>query len=425
MPNHLHWLIPENNNLDLEQQFRVRIFIYLCFYFPFILVVTLVCRSWQLALTPGQWAVGLLDALGCLICLALVARLRLFRLGLFLFWLLSAVLVIGAALLNGGVLAPAVAFVGFMPFLATALGGKSAGRWGLLATVAILFSIYLMDSWGWCQPYQLLNRDHQVKVTLVVDLGLMAFSFLFATAYENSRRFSEQKLLEMARLKDISILAAGIAHEVNNPMTGILANTDLLAMIARARPPPPNQLHRAVDQIRQCVRRVVIVTDALSKYADAGGTTDEHYSEVSLVGVIEQASLLCAQRFDAKGIRLDFPGSTDDVRVLGNQAQILQVLMTLLGNSYDAVVASDVDEKWVSVRIRKTAGVVEIGVEDSGLIAADVQKNIFSPFFTTKGPRHADKLPLPLSEKFINQHGGRLYLDTSALHTKFVIQLPV
>ncbi|MBC7659143.1 MAG: GHKL domain-containing protein [Chitinophagaceae bacterium] len=97
--------------------------------------------------------------------------------------------------------------------------------------------------------------------------------------------------------------------------------------------------------------------------------------------------------------------------------------MNLLNNAFDAI--SKQSQKWIKIEVLDLGSVVKILVTDSsGGIAPEIGKKSMNPFFTTKGVGHGTGLGLSISKGIVEAHKGRLYLDTAAADTQFVMEIP-
>ena len=114
------------------------------------------------------------------------------------------------------------------------------------------------------------------------------------------------------------------------------------------------------------------------------------------------------------------------LNVNGNAGQLLQVLMNLIQNAYDAAAASRVAQPQLWIAAQSDAGTVTLPLRDNGPgIAAEHMSQIFDPFFTTKPVGKGTGLGLSISYGIIEQHGGRLYARNAAEGgAEFVIELP-
>lgn len=112
-----------------------------------------------------------------------------------------------------------------------------------------------------------------------------------------------------------------------------------------------------------------------------------------------------------------------EIKISCHPAQISQIILNLLNNSFDAV--SVLEEKWVRLVVKENKNDVEIQVTDSGKgIPYEYQSKLTQPFFTTKASGKGTGLGLSISQVIAEAHHGELYLDKESKNTRFIVKLP-
>ncbi|MCS6915783.1 MAG: ATP-binding protein [Myxococcales bacterium] len=219
-----------------------------------------------------------------------------------------------------------------------------------------------------------------------------------------------------ARLAAVGTLAAGVAHEIKNPLNAIRTATATL----RRQPNGPH-CGELLDLIEECVGRIIDIAAALTDHArPADG------EELSLCDL--QAGLESALRLLAERLRQDRIEVVRDYRsgrqVLGRPRQLNQVLLNLIDNALRAsppggrifLGLEDLDEEHILVRVRD---------EGPGIPAED-QERIFDAFYTTRPPGEGTGLGLYLSRQIVDAHGGALRVISHAGQgAEFQVELPV
>jgi PAS domain S-box-containing protein len=225
-----------------------------------------------------------------------------------------------------------------------------------------------------------------------------------------------RKALETAdRLSSISLLAAGMAHEVNNPLQGILSH---LHLVQRGLPPesPAREslamVERGVETIAGLVRKLLLL----------GSSPDMAAGETEANDVIDFVTLLLASQFRKSKIKIVKTKKRPRINVGMTQRDLSQVLLNLLINARDALpeggtvtVASDADEEECVLR-----------VSDTGPgIPPEIIGRIFTPFFTTKGTKGTG-LGLSMAESLVRGAGGAILVDsTPGQGTTFTLRVPL
>ena len=212
----------------------------------------------------------------------------------------------------------------------------------------------------------------------------------------------EDELMHSERLASIGRLAAGVAHEIGNPITGI----DCLAQTIRYETDNPELLEMA-NQIQEQTKRVTRIVQSLMNFAHAGHHSTEH-EPVSLAHVIDEAMQLL--RLSKRSQDIAFINEcAADVMVLGDDQRLVQVFVNLLSNARDASepgqtirVVAETDEHQVVLRI----------IDQGHGIPADKVDRIFEPFFTTKDVGKGTGLGLSLVYSIIEEHYGHIAIES-------------
>ncbi|MCX5877145.1 MAG: DUF3365 domain-containing protein [Deltaproteobacteria bacterium] len=228
----------------------------------------------------------------------------------------------------------------------------------------------------------------------------------------------EHRMQQTEKLVALGQLAAGVAHEINNPLGIILCYTDLLKEDFGSLPDKVEDLSIIEKHVKNCQR---IVHDLLS-FARNQETTR---APGALNAAIEQVVSMVASQLAKQGItvvqRLD-----PNIPLLEMDTEKMkQVFMNLCINAAQAI--GENGEIGIETHYLPNKGQVKIVVRDTGPgIAPEIQDKIFEPFFTTKGPRDGTGLGLSLSYGIIRDHGGEIYVQSKpGKGAVFTIILPL
>lgn len=224
-----------------------------------------------------------------------------------------------------------------------------------------------------------------------------------------------------AKLSALGEMAAGIAHEINNPLAIIQGSASNLLTDIREGKLVPTKMEKTLLRIDRTVDRAVKIINSLRTFARDG--TTEPFEPVSVGRIIDETLEFCRTRFFNSKIDLRTPMVDAEIKIHARPIQVSQVLLNLLNNAYDAIV--DSTGPWVQVSVETTDTDVKLIVTDSGAgIPLDVAAKIMQPFFTTKPPGKGTGLGLSISHSIIKDHHGTLTIDTSCANTRFIVTLP-
>ncbi|WCK52562.1 ATP-binding protein [Aneurinibacillus sp. Ricciae_BoGa-3] len=254
-----------------------------------------------------------------------------------------------------------------------------------------------------------------------------------AVCIENSRLYNdvtkklhiEAQLVQSAKLAAIGEMAAGVAHELNNPLTAVLGNTQLLL---RESSPDSLQNKLLLDMVT-CGKRCKNIIQNLLTFSRQN---DYIFYECSLNQAVEQVLSLVGYQIERNNIHIHAEFYEGLPQVEGNLQQIEQIILNLLLNAKDAVEESAQDVKRITIRTGiKTTQPLEkfifFCVDDNGCGIKEEEKGqIFNPFFTTKEARKGTGLGLSVSLGIAKAHGGTIEVESEAgLGSRFTLLLPV
>lgn len=229
-------------------------------------------------------------------------------------------------------------------------------------------------------------------------------------------------LVNASRLSAIGEMAAAITHEINNPLAVILGRAEMIQMMTAKGTLDPSQLQRSVETILVTGKRIEKIVRSM-KSLSRQGDDEEPMGRFYVSEIVSDALELCAQRFRDHGIALKAPQIPEGLMLTCHNYQIVQILVNLLNNAFDAAKATP--ERWVSLEIGARETEVDFMVTDSGRgVAPEVQSKLFEPFFSTKRVQYGTGLGLSISKSIAEKHKGRLFYDSDSRNTRFVLQLP-
>ncbi len=231
---------------------------------------------------------------------------------------------------------------------------------------------------------------------------------------------AQEQLINAEKLASLGRMAAGVAHELNSPLTGVVT----FAHLMRKRIPPENaqdaeDLNVIIEQAERCSRIVRGLLGFSRKTASENTMVDVNTLVENTISMVRNQSRFYNIEFDVR-----FDKSIPEISIDANQIQ--QVFLNLLINAADAM--EEKGKITVSSRlIEDGERFLELQFSDTGPgIAEDIQGKIFEPFFTTKPPGKGTGLGLSVSYGIIKKHGGQISVESEAgKGASFFIRLPV
>lgn len=232
---------------------------------------------------------------------------------------------------------------------------------------------------------------------------------------------AEAQLIYSSKLAAIGEMSSGIAHEINNPLSVISGQIDLIKMQSLNQHLTKEKLDTGFDRIQEMVKRITKIVHGLRSFSRSDDSAA--FQNYSLKTILDDSLELCRERFRNGDVGLEI-NCAEDYTIKCNPTQISQVIINLLNNSFDAI--HELPEKWVKLNVTAQSGRLICSFTDSGKgISDEILVNLMSPFFTTKGPGKGTGLGLSISKGIVEKHGGEFYYDKNSANTSFVMTLPI
>jgi PAS domain S-box-containing protein len=229
----------------------------------------------------------------------------------------------------------------------------------------------------------------------------------------------EEQLIQAEKLAAMGQMLAGVAHELNNPLTAILGASELLRDRTGIDDPTKRQLEMTHRQARRAAR---IVQNLL----EFSRPTTARKKTLDLNAVLDRTLQLHEHSLRRNAIQVDFHPSPGLPRVVGDANQLIQVFLNLISNAEQAIREVRPSGR-IQIRLGKFSSRVFATVQDDGGgIPPEVLPKIFDPFFTTKRPGGGTGLGLSICMSIIREHGGDMEVESlPAGGAAFTVFLPI
>jgi two-component system NtrC family sensor kinase len=225
----------------------------------------------------------------------------------------------------------------------------------------------------------------------------------------------EQQLQHSEKMASVGLLAAGVAHEVNTPLTGISSYTQML----RERFETDDPRAELLEKIEKQTFRAAKIINNLLNFSRAAGS---EFEPLDVNRVLLDVVSLVEHQLEASRIKVVREMAAELPMVRGNENRLQQVFFNLILNARDAMPSGG----WLTLATRADDDAVVIEVRDTGTgIKREDIKRIYDPFFTTKGIGRGTGLGLSVSYGILQEHGGAIFVDSApGQGTTFRVALP-
>jgi two-component system, NtrC family, sensor histidine kinase AtoS len=259
------------------------------------------------------------------------------------------------------------------------------------------------------------GRAMRLKLSPLWDNEVFQGTMLFFDDVSMDPQVKEY-LSRADQVASIAELAAGVAHEINNPLS-ILRNSIVLARI----PATEKERQENFSRMEAELQRIVEIVQSLLSFSRVNQAPRKR---MSIVAIFEEVLLLLSHKLNEKDVAVtkDWPAEPVILPVIENK--IKQLLINLIVNAYEAVLRQG--EIRLSVRKDALAGNAEILISDNGYgIAPEIRAQVFQPFFTTKISKTNTGLGLSICQHIVELHGGVITFESVPGNTTFSVRLPL
>jgi two-component system NtrC family sensor kinase len=231
-------------------------------------------------------------------------------------------------------------------------------------------------------------------------------------------------LLHSERMASIGKMAAVVAHEVNNPLSGILTYAKLIRKWVGTGQTEHEKREEAIECLELIAAESRRCGDLIKNLLTLSRTAPMNVQSTDVHAVIDRCLLLVRHQLELGGVEVQLHYAKDLPRVPCDPAQIEQVFLALIMNARDAMPRGG--NLWIETRVSNDESEIEIQVRDDGAgIDPEVLPHVFEPFLTTKESGHGVGLGLAISRGIVERHNGRIVVQSElGRGTTFTVTLP-
>lgn len=227
-----------------------------------------------------------------------------------------------------------------------------------------------------------------------------------------------ERTLEGEKMAALGEMAAGMAHEINNPVAVIQLTSEQMQDLLSDETPDIPMLQDMTKNIQMMGGRISKIVRALKSFARNG--EQDPMVKTPIAQIVEETIVLCQEKFRNRGVDLRCDTIPAHLTLSCRAVQISQIVLNLLQNGLDAV--EELPERWVSISYTEDSHSLKLIITDSGNgIPEHIRDKILQPFFTTKDVGKGTGLGLSISKGIMESHDGELSIDTKCANTRFVL----
>jgi two-component system NtrC family sensor kinase len=266
-----------------------------------------------------------------------------------------------------------------------------------------------------------LPREWEVSAYPIPGKQISSARAVVVWQDKTEERRLESSLMQAGKLAAIGQLAAGVAHEINNPLTAINANAQMLKMVM----PVEDENYESVDLIVRAGERAAKVVRGLLDFA-----RQEQYSfsPGDLNESVREALNLVNYQLQSAKITITRDLDESLPPIVASWEHLKSVWLNLLLNARDALLHNNEQRRLeISTRVNREAQIVQVVLHDNGKGMNEAESvHIFEPFYTTKGPGQGTGLGLATCHRIVEQHSGEITVASKVNEgTTFLITLPI
>ena len=279
-------------------------------------------------------------------------------------------------------------------------------------------------------------KDKHSKLIIMVIATAILFVFivlLWAKIYAgyntnvNTRKELENDLEEQrvmsfntAKLVSLGEMSAGIAHEINNPLTIITGSAIRLRAKLKKLEIDDPMVSKHIATINETIFRIASIVKSM-RTISRDGTNDE-FSKIQVSELYNDSLVLLSEKMRNADVVINISETDEPYCIMGRATELSQVIINIIGNGIDALENYEIDSRQILLSSELKGAKVVLKITDNGPgIPKNIIDKIFDPFYTTKDVGKGTGLGLSLSKKLVESHSGEIYIEQSKGKTSFVL----
>jgi C4-dicarboxylate-specific signal transduction histidine kinase len=231
-------------------------------------------------------------------------------------------------------------------------------------------------------------------------------------------KIQEQSMINSSRLASLGEMAAGLAHEINNPLAVIIGRVEMILSQITDGSATNFDIIKTISKVQDMAFRISKIVTSMRKISKANKPDD--VAETSLLMVIEDILNISSEKIRNSSVTVDYSKVDKALLVEVNFSQLSQVIINLINNSIDELIKLPEGNRNVWISTEEIEGMAVLNIRDSGPgIPMAIREKLFQPFFTTKDVGKGTGLGLSISKALMVEMGGDLELSPELTQTCF------
>jgi signal transduction histidine kinase/HAMP domain-containing protein len=261
------------------------------------------------------------------------------------------------------------------------------------------------------------GKIYNIHVYPVFEKGNAVEKVIILVEDITERKKMEERMFLLEKYASLGQIAAGIAHELNNPLSGML----LIVKELQKDNLSTEEKLQYLSLLYEGMLRIQSILKDLLQFSRAEEVKTE---TINLVDVLEKSLGLISHLISKNGIELKKDYESDKILVKGDAKKLGQVFLNLILNAIQAMEAKA--QKSLTIKVEPEREHAVVAISDTGPgIPEELKLKVFEPFFTTKPPGQGTGLGLTVALAIIQKHQGDLWFETSSYGTTFYVKLPL
>lgn len=268
---------------------------------------------------------------------------------------------------------------------------------------------------------QTRGENNAIKLRIRNSIALELSNKLLTSSREQLIQESA-KLLQATKLATLGEISGEIAHEINNPLSIIQGNIDLILSSVGKTPQDPEIIKLKLQKASTAIVRITKIVAGLKNFSRS--TEHEPKSRIELNNLIHETLEFSSEKINFNKVKINFPDS-QKLYIQARSVEIAQVILNILSNAIDALTKMPIERRSITILISATDENICIKISNSGeKIRPHIAAKLFDSYFSTKASDKGMGLGLSISKRIVEAHSGRLYYEADQPETTFVIEFP-